>query len=168
MTGVTKLMQLLTADMGIATTLVGAYLDPSTALPLYLELARAHGCLHDAVRTPQLCVFFDANEMYGRRKCQVLSVHLPQARQPHQLLLQLPLARYLDQDDHITTSSQFERMDLLPALEKALESGWGGESMELVFSPDYAAYYRNHRDASTNSRLLLCGVLWFKKTLEAP
>ena len=138
----TKLMQLLTADMGIATTPVGAYLDPSTALPLYLELARAHGCLHDAVRTPQLCFFFDANEMYGRRKCQVLSVHLPQARQPHQLLLQLPLARYLDQDDHITTSSQFERMDLLPALEKALESGWGGESMELVFSPDYAAYYR--------------------------
>ena len=53
----TKLMQLLTADMGIATTPVGAYLDPSTALPLYLELARAHGCLHDAVRTPQLCVF---------------------------------------------------------------------------------------------------------------
>ena len=102
----TKLMQLFTADMGIATTPVGAYLDPSTALPLYLELARAHGCLHDAVRTPQLCVFSDANEMYGRRKCQVLSVHLPQARQPHQLLLQLPLARYLDQDDHITTSSQ--------------------------------------------------------------
>ena len=72
-TGVTKLMQLLTADMGIATTPVGAYLDPSTALPLYLEPARAHGCLHDAVRAPQLCVFFDANEMYGRRKCQVLT-----------------------------------------------------------------------------------------------
>ena len=138
----TKLMQLLTADMGIATTPVGAYLDPSTALPLYLELARAHGCLHDAVRTPQLCVFFDATEIYGRRKCQVLSVQLSQARQPHQLLLQLPLAKYLDQDDHITTSSQFERMDLLPALEKALQSGWGGESMELNFSPDYAAYYR--------------------------
>ena len=33
-TGVTRLMQLLTADMGIATTPVGAYLDPSTALPL--------------------------------------------------------------------------------------------------------------------------------------
>ena len=31
-TGVTKLMQLLTADMGIATSPVGAYLDPSTAL----------------------------------------------------------------------------------------------------------------------------------------
>ena len=30
-TGVTSLMQLLTADMGIATTPVGAYLDPSTA-----------------------------------------------------------------------------------------------------------------------------------------
>ena len=141
-TGVTKLMQLLTADMGIATTPVGAYLDLSTALSLYLELARAHGCLHDAVRTPQLCVFFDANEMYGRRKCQVLSVHLPQARQPHQLLLQLPLARYLDQGDHITTSSQFERVDLLPALEKALESSGDGESIELGFSPDYAAYYQ--------------------------
>ena len=124
----TNLMQLLTANMGIATTPVGVYLDPSTALPLYLELARAHGCLLDAVRTPQLCVFFDANEMYGRRKCQVLSVHLPQARQPHQLLLQRPLARYVDHNDHITTSSQFERMDLLPALAKALESAWGGES----------------------------------------
>ena len=53
-TGVTKLMQLLTADMGIATTPVGAYLG------------------------------------------------------------------------------------LLPALDKALESRWGGKSMELVFSPDYA------------------------------
>ena len=70
----TKPMQLLTAYLGIATTPVGAYLDPCTALPLYLELARAHGCLHDAFRTPQLCVFFDANEMYGRRKCRVLSV----------------------------------------------------------------------------------------------
>ena len=98
-TGVTSLMQLLTADMGIATTAVGAYLGPSTAFLLHLELARAPGCLHDAVRTPQLCVFFDVNEMYARRKCQVLSVHLPQAPQPHQLLLQLPLARYLDQDD---------------------------------------------------------------------
>ena len=58
----TKLMQLLTADMGIATTPVGAYLDPSTALPLYLELARAHGCLHDAIRTPQLCSLFETNE----------------------------------------------------------------------------------------------------------
>ena len=144
-TGVSKLMQLLTADMGIATTPVSAYLDQSTALPLYLEFARAHGCLHDAVRTPQLCVYFDANEMYGRRKCQVLSVHLPQARQPHQLLLQVPLARYLDQADHITTSSQFESMDLLTALEKALKSGWGGKSMELVFSPDYAAYYQTTR-----------------------
>ena len=109
-TGVTKLMQLLTADVAIATTPVRAYLDPSTALSLYLELARAHCCLHDAVRTPQLCVFFDDNEMYGRHKCQVLSVHLSQACQPHQLLLQLPLARYLEQDGHITTSSQFERM----------------------------------------------------------
>ena len=80
--GVTNLMQLFTAYMGVATTPLGAYLDPSTALPLYPDLARAHGCLHDAVRTPQLCVFFDANEMYWRRKCQVLSVHLLQARQP--------------------------------------------------------------------------------------
>ena len=70
-TGVTNLMQLLTADMGIATTPVGAYLDPGTAPPPYFELARAHGCLHDAVRTPQLCILFDANEMYGCRKCQV-------------------------------------------------------------------------------------------------
>ena len=119
----TNHMQLFTAYMGVGTTPVGAYLDPSTALPLYLELATAHGCLHDTVRTPQLCVFFDANEMYRRRKYQVLSVHLLQARQPQQLHLQLLLARYLDQDDHITNSSQFERMDLLPAFEKALESG---------------------------------------------
>ena len=55
------LMQLLTAGIGIATTQVGADLDQSTPLPLYLELARGHGCLHDTVRTPQLCVFFDAN-----------------------------------------------------------------------------------------------------------
>ena len=56
-----NLMQLLTAGIGIATTHVGADLDQSTTLPLYLELARGHGCLHDTVRTPQLCVFFDAN-----------------------------------------------------------------------------------------------------------
>ena len=137
----TNLMQLLTADMGIATTPVGAYPDQSTALPLYLELARTHRCLHDAVRTPQLCVFFDANEMYGRGKCKLLSKHLPRARQPHHLLLQLPLVRYLYQDDHITASSQFECMDLLSALEKAFKCSWGGESMKLVFPPDYAAYY---------------------------
>ena len=136
--GVTDLIQLFTADMGIATTPVGAYLDPSTALPVYLQLASGHGCLYDAIRTPQLCVFFDANEMYGRCKYQVL----PQARQPDQLPLQFFVATYLDQDDHITTLSQFERMNLLLALEKALESGWGGECMVLVFFPDYAAHYQ--------------------------
>ena len=68
----------------------------------------------------------------------------------------------------ITSQLRRSSSALLPALEKALESGWGGASMEVFFSPDYAAYYRTTADASTNSRLLLCGVLWLRKTLEAP
>ena len=64
-TTVTSLMKILKADMGIATMPVGAYLDPSTAVPSYLELSRTHGCMHDAIICPQLSVFFDANEMYG-------------------------------------------------------------------------------------------------------
>ena len=31
---------------------------------------------------------------------------------------------------------------LIPWIQKVLESRWGGESMKLVFSPDYAAHYR--------------------------
>ena len=104
--------------------------------------------------------------MYGRCKCQVLGVHLSQARQRHQLLLQLPLARYLDQDYHITTWSHFERMDLLPALEKAFESGWGGEwswFFLLIMPPTTGRQRRFHRQ-----QIAAVWSAMFKKNVEAP
>ena len=61
---------------------------------------------------PHLALFFNANKLYGRGKCQLISFSLPDARSPHQLGLQLPIARYLGKDDHITTFAVMTECDL--------------------------------------------------------
>ena len=110
-------------------------------MPLFLHLAA-----RDDVLQPQipdwavaLCIFFGANNMFKGKKCQLVSLSLPQAKQPHQLALNLKLCRYIDTNHHATTAAHLKRRNLLPALKRALQCGWQGKSMRLVWWPDLAA-----------------------------
>ena len=88
---------------------------------------------------PRLALFFDANELYGRDNRQLISFSLLDARSPHQLGLQLPIARYLGKDDHITTFAVMTECDLITAFEVVLQTGWNGGPMELWVTLDWQA-----------------------------
>ena len=133
---VTKLEAKLTGDLSLGKTTKGAFLDPAQALPLFLKLAYEGDFCSRTVTVPRLALFFDASEIYGREKCQLILFSLPDARSPHQLGLQLPIARYLGKDDHITTFAVITDCDVITALEVVLQTGWNGFLMELCITLD--------------------------------
>ena len=114
-------------------------MDPAQALPLFLKLAYEGVFVLRTVTPQRLALFFDANEIYGRDKCQLILFSLPDARSPHQLGLQLPIARYLRKDDNITTFGVMTECDLITALEVVLQTGWNGGPMELCIRLDWQA-----------------------------
>ena len=67
-----------------------------------------------------LGIVFDANNMFKGKKCQLMSLSLPQSQQPHQLASNLAFCWYIDTDHHATTAAHLKRLDVLPALEGAL------------------------------------------------
>ena len=91
---------------------------------------------------PRLALFFDANEVHRTDKSQVISFSLPNALSPHQLGLQLPIARYLGKDNHITTFAVMTECDFITALEVVLQTGWNGGPMELCITLDWQALHR--------------------------
>ena len=136
---VTKLEAKLTGDFSLGETTKGAFLDPAQALPLFLKLAYEGDFVPRTVTVPRLALFSDGNEIYGRDKCLLISFSLPDARSPHQLGLQLPIARYLGKDDHITTFAVMTECDLITVLQVVLQTGWKGGPMELCISVDWQA-----------------------------
>ena len=136
---VTKPEAKLTGDLSLGETTKGAFLDPAQALPLFLKLAYEGDFVPRTVTVPRLALFFNANDIYGRDKCQLISFSLPDARSPHQLGLELPIARYLGREDHITTFAVMTEWDLITALEVVLPIGWNEGPMELCISLDWQA-----------------------------
>ena len=124
-------------DLSLGKTTKGAFLDPAEALPLFLKLAYEGDFVPRTVTVLRLALFFDANELYGRDKCQLILFSLPDARSPHQLGPQLPIARYLGRDDHITTFAVKTECDLITALEVVWQTGWTGGLMELRITLDW-------------------------------
>ena len=156
---VTKLEAKLTGDLSLGETTKGAFLDPAQALPLFLKLAYEGDFVPRTVTVPRLALFFDANEIYGRDKCQLISFSLPDARSPHQLGLQLPIARYLGKDDHITTFAVMTEFDLITALEVVLQTGWKGGPMELCISLDWQAL-RSFANVPPPTAQMCCVECW--------
>ena len=71
---------------------------------------------------------------------QLMSFHMAEVQRPHAVGFQLPVCRYIGTDHHAETWAHMQRMELVPALQKVMGTGWGGGAMDLVFSPDWAAY----------------------------
>ena len=110
-------------------------------MPLFLHLVARSDVLHAGTPDGALApgIFFDANNMFSGNKCPLVSLSLPQAKQPHQLASNLALCRYIDTDHHATTCCTFEASQFASCIQQPLRLGWRGNPMQLVRSPDPAA-----------------------------
>ena len=153
----------LTSDLAVSTTRHGAFLNGFTAIPLYLHLAQQSHVLHQGDYPPGLLIFWDANSMYAGKKCHLLSISLPQAKQPHQLGLQLPLGRWNGPENHSAVWKVFESMNLVHALKSAMQIHMHGKRLRLVWSPDWAALRTILNHAPPGSELG-CVFCWSMKT----
>ena len=129
---VIALQRKLTQDLPVHTNAQGAFLDGFAALPLFLALAAQYAVCHAGNYRPALCLFVDANNMYDGRKCQLVCLSLPQAKQPHQLPLQLRLARCFGEDDHVSLWRLFVLMSLVEVLKVGLQTMLNGQRPRLV------------------------------------
>ena len=113
----------LTADMSLSVTNRGCDLDHRQLMPLFLHHADRDDVLHPGIRdwAVTLGISFGANNMFKGKKCELVSLSLSQAKQPHQLALNLALCRYIHPDHHATTAAHLKRLNLLPALKRALQ-----------------------------------------------
>ena len=109
-----------------------------------LHLAGRDDVLHDGIPngTVGLGIFLNAGNMFKGKRCQLVSLSLPQAKQPHQLASNLALCRYIDTDHHATTAEHLKRLNWLLACKQALRCGWRGRPMRLAWLPDWAALTR--------------------------
>ena len=89
----------------ITTTPLGAAMSPFQAPDMYSYLAERDECMHEGDYSPSPLLFVDACNLYGDRdlKSPVLVSSLPEAKSPHQKIMQLAIARYVGQVMGITS-----------------------------------------------------------------
>lgn len=133
-------MDLINNVGGVRKTTKGAFLDPSTTIPMYLDLATKTKLFHQGDYRKSFCLFLDATEMqqYKPQKCNFLAVTLPQARRPHATQLVHGLGRWLGPDKGQDMWEVFKILDLVEVLRKVTKGEAGVEPMRLVVSPDWA------------------------------
>ena len=101
----------------ITTTPQGAAMSPFQALYMYLYLAERDECMHEGDYSPSLILFVDACTLYRDRDLEspVLVFSLPEAKSPHQTIMQLAVARYVGPDDGHQLKSLLNIHTMVPA-----------------------------------------------------
>ena len=137
----TALEKEIALEMGlsIATSPQGAFVDPSVAIPTYLQLCETSKVSLEGTYPRALLVFLDAKEMYDRREVQLLSLSLPYAKRPHQLAMQLTIGRWLAPDSAFNIACIFRQIGFVAALRAALKRGLDGQCLRLTWAPDWKA-----------------------------
>ena len=81
--------------------------------------------MHEGDYSPSLLLFVDACNFYGDRdlKSPVLVFSLPEAKGPHQTIMQLAIARYVGPDDGHELKGLLKTHTMVPAIAKALTRG---------------------------------------------
>ena len=120
--GITRVQKVIEAEMPIMKTSRGAFLDPSQAIPQFLDLAGAVWVCHDREYTPSMNLFCNATTFapYRREKCHVLSLGLPHTKQPHAQSMQLCLGWRLGNENGVDFMAQFTVIGLIAALKSAM------------------------------------------------
>ena len=105
---------------------------------MYLYLAERDECMHEGDYSPSLLLFVDACNGYGDRdlKSPVLVFSLPEAKSPHQTIMQLAIARFVAPDDGHQLKGLLNTHTMVPAIEKALTRGVNGKPLQLKTYPD--------------------------------
>ena len=127
-------------DCDITTTPQGAAISPFQALDMYFYLAERDECMHEGDYSPSLLRFVDACNPYGYRdlKSAVLVFSLPEAKSPHQTIMQLAIARYVGRDDGHQLKGLLSTQTMVPAIEKAVTRGVNGKLLRLKTYQDLA------------------------------
>ena len=107
---------------------------------MYLYLAERDECMHEGDYSPSLLLFVDACNLYVDRdlKSTVFVFSLPEAKSPHQTIMQLAIARYVGPDDGHQLKGLLNTHTMVPAIEKALTRGVNGKPLRLKAYPDFA------------------------------
>jgi hypothetical protein len=134
-----KVMVEAKLDVFSNTYFQAGFLRPWPALQRYLEAAERDGITHSGEYERGLVVFLDANEMqpYKKRKCHLLSVFLANAKQPHQVDLQVCLGRWLGKDSAWAFKDVFHTIHLEDCLLLAKQRGLCGRPLRILFVPDW-------------------------------
>lgn len=140
---VIKMQANILKEIPIEKTSRGAFVNPATTIPIFLQLASAPGVCHGGKElgyTPSLNLFCDATKMapYGKEKVHVLSIGLPHAKQPHALEMQLCLGRWIGNEGALDFWAQFLRIGLITALAVALSTPFRGVKPRLTIVADWA------------------------------
>ena len=124
----------------IRTTPEGAAISPFQALEMYLCLAEGDECMHEGDDSPSLLSFVDACNLYADRdlKSPILVFSLPEAKRPHQTIMQLAIASYVGPDDGHQLKGLLNTHRMVPAIEKAPTRGVNGKPLRLKTYPDLA------------------------------
>ena len=119
----------------IMTTPQGAAISPFQALDMYSYLAERDECMHEGDYSPSLLLFLDACNLYGDRdlKSPVLVFSLPEAKGPHQFIMQLAIAGHVGPDD----GHQLKGLLNTPAIEKALTRGVNRKTASIKDIPRF-------------------------------
>ena len=124
----------------ITTTPQGAAISPYQALDMYLYISGREECVHEGDYSPSLLLFVDACNLYGDRnlKFPILICSSPEAKRPHQTIMQLAIARYVGPDDRHQFRNLLNTHTMVPAIEQALTRGVNGKPLRLKTYPYFA------------------------------
>jgi hypothetical protein len=127
----------LRKDLDIRTYRMGAMVNPKQVLGTYLHLVERSGLLWGGDYTPRLALFMDACRMFNREDSNLISCFLPQARHPHQQLLNVALCRFIGYDCAFNYKVMFRAMGLVKALQWVMQRGINGRGVLFVLYVDW-------------------------------
>lgn len=127
----------LRKNLEIQTYRMGAFVNCKQALATYLHLVEANGVLWPGDFSPRLALFMDACSMFGRPDSNLISCFLPQARHPHQQLLNLALGRFIGWDCAWNYGLMMRAMGLFDVLRWVNARGIDKRPVVLVLYVDW-------------------------------
>ena len=129
-----KLEKQLVQSLNLSCITTGAHLNPQQHIEVLLHLVARDEMLHFHCLVVSMCLFFNAKTAHRGRKSQLISVSMPEACQPHQLPVQLPLYKDLDSDHHAVTATHLRRFESVDALHWVQTQSCTGHQIRTVWS----------------------------------
>ena len=135
--GLRLIQKLLLTDLDITIGRNYVFVNTLQALSTYIYLAEKDQMLHPSPHQPSLLLFIDGCDAFYKNDSHVICFSLPTAKQPHQLLMQLAVARWVGRDTPFEVLKIFRKIGLLDTLKKVLGQGINRKKLRLLASLDW-------------------------------